>query len=239
MRNVNEGKENVVSDSVYVDLDEHCFDVAYDEKENNECCQSDYRFSVYADKSSKDKFKVHSDIQLDDENDRNQHGLDQHFQNEFSVLVTNQLFECEEVSMENKSDLMSDMTASRQQSDFTYSLQPETQGELQFFGKCSLVSGVDHEAFVFQISMHESLLDFDSQFSLYSHEHADVFSHNEHEVEVSANLYMHYEGEGSCFVLPSDVIQDANLVGKVEKDIFGLPQEDVNENKVFDRGKRF
>ena len=101
------------------------------------------------------------------------------------------------------------------------------------------MNGVEYEVFVFLISVHESLLDFDSQFSLCSHEHADVFSHSEHEVEVSANLYMHYESEGSCFILPSDVIQDANLIGKIEKDIFSLPHESANENQVYDRGKNF
>lgn len=66
-----------------------------------------------------------------------------------------------------------------------------------------------------------------------------MFSHSEHEVEVNADLYMHYENEERYFILPSDVIQDANLIGKIEKDNFSLPQEDVNENQVYDRGKKF
>ena len=64
--------------------------------------------------------------------------------------------------MKDKSDLVNDMIASRQQSDFKYSLQPETQGESQVFGTCNLVNGVEYEVFVFLINMHESLLDFDS-----------------------------------------------------------------------------
>ncbi len=121
-RNVNEGKVNVVSDSFYVDLAEHCFDVSYDEVEDSKGCQSDYRFSSCADKSCKDEFKVYSDIQFDEENDSDQHSLDQHFQNEFSYMVTNQCFECEEVSVKDESDLVNDTTASRQQSDSKHSL---------------------------------------------------------------------------------------------------------------------
>ena len=60
--NVSEGKFNVVSDAFYVDLVEHWFDVSCDEKENNEYCQSDNGFSLYSDKSCRDKFKVHPDI---------------------------------------------------------------------------------------------------------------------------------------------------------------------------------
>lgn len=152
--NVNEGKFNVVSDSFYVDLAEYCFDVSYGEVENSECCQSDYRFSSCANKSCEDEFKVYSDIQFDEEDDSDQPSLEQHFQNEFSCMVTNQCFECEEVSMKDESDLVNDTTASRQQSDFKHALQPETQGELQVFGVCNLVNNVDYEVFVFPISMH-------------------------------------------------------------------------------------
>lgn len=42
------------------------------------------------------------------------------------------------------------------------------------------MNGVEYEVFVSPIdSMYESLLDFDSQFSLCNHEHADVFSHSD------------------------------------------------------------
>ena len=76
--------------------------------------------------------------------------------------MTNQLFDCEEFSVENKSDLVNDMIVSRQQSDFTYSSHPETQGELQVFATCNLVNDIDYEVFVFSNNMLESLLDFDS-----------------------------------------------------------------------------
>ena len=50
--------------------------------------------------------------------------------------------------MKNKFDVMNDMTASRQQSDFTYSLQPETQGMNSIlwsilFQNANLIGGID------------------------------------------------------------------------------------------------
>lgn len=126
---VSEGKFNAVSDSFHAGYATISFDISCDEEENSEYCQSDYGFSLYADKSCEDKFKVYSDFQFDEEDDSGQHSLDQHFQNEFSILVTNQLFECEEVSTKVKSDSMSNMVASRQQLDFSYSSFTEAQGE--------------------------------------------------------------------------------------------------------------
>lgn len=153
-------------------------------------------------------------------------------------MVTNQCFECEEVSVEDKYDLVNDMTTCRKQSDLIYSSHLETQGELQVFGTCNLVSGVEYEIFVFLISMHESLLDFDSKFSLYNQEYIDIHFHTEHEDEIVFKFCRHYVNDDS-FILPSDVIQDANLIGKIEKDIFILPQRNVNENQVYDKGKKF
>lgn len=102
-----------------------------------------------------------------------------------------------------------------------------------------MVNDVDYEIFVFLISMHESSLDFGSQFNLCSHKHADAFSHSEHEDEIVFEFYMNYKNEEIYFVFPSDVIQDANLIGKIEKNNSILRQGDVNENQVFDRGKEF
>ena len=104
----------------------------------------------------------------------------------------------------------------------------------------SLVSGVDYEAFVFPISMHESLLDFDSQFSLYNYEHANMFSHNEHEVKGNYDICMHYENEGVNSIFPSSLFQNANMTGGIDgRDVFSLPHESVDENQVYDRGKKF
>lgn len=50
---------------------------------------------------------------------------------------------------------------------------------------------------------------------------------------------MYYENESENSILPSVLFQDANLIGKIEKYNFSLPQRDVNENQVYDRGKKF
>ena len=42
---------------------------------------------------------------------------------------------------------------------------------------------------------------------------------------------MHYENGDSHFVLPIEVIESVDVLGKEnENEIFSLPQEDVNEN---------
>ncbi len=72
--------------------------------------------------------------------------------------------------------------------------------------------------------MHESSLDFDSHFNLCSHEHADAFSHSEHEDEMVFEFYMRYENEGSCFVLPSYLFQYDDLIGETnDNENFSLP----------------
>ena len=51
---------------------------------------------------------------------------------------------------------------------------------------------------------------------------------------------MHYEEDESYFVLPNELIQNVDMLGEAnEKEIFSLPEEDVNENQVFERGKKF
>ena len=44
-----------------------------------------------------------------------------------------------------------------------------------------------------------------------------MFFHNEHDIEVNADLYMHYENEGVNSVLPSVLFQDANLTGGIDE----------------------
>ena len=61
-----EGEFNAFLYSSHVSNATIFFDVSCDEEENNECCQSEYGFSLCADKYCKDKFKVHSDILLDE-----------------------------------------------------------------------------------------------------------------------------------------------------------------------------
>lgn len=53
-------------------------------------------------------------------------------------------------------------------------------------------------------------------------------------------FYMHYENEGSGFVLPRFFFQYADLIGETnDNENFNLSLENVNENKVYDRGKKF
>ena len=86
---VSEEKFDVVSNYYHVGLAAMCLDVSYDGEENSESCQSKFGFPLCANKSSKDNFKVHSDIVLDGENDYDQNDLCQHFHDSFSDLVTN------------------------------------------------------------------------------------------------------------------------------------------------------
>ena len=73
-------------------------------------------------------------------------------------MVTNQLFEeCEEVSTKNESELVNDMVASRQQSDFMYSSHPEAQGELQI-DSCNSLNEIEYQDFVFPVKgIHDSV----------------------------------------------------------------------------------
>jgi hypothetical protein len=50
---------------------------------------------------------------------------------------------------------------------------------------------------------------------------------------------MHYEDDSS-FVLPNELIANVDPLGETNgNENFCLPQEDLNENQVFDRGKKF
>lgn len=240
VEDVSEGKFNVVTYSSHAYFSVICFDASCDEEENSKSCQSQYGFSLCANNSCRDKFKVHSDILLNEENDCDQHSVDQHFQNKFSCLVTNQLFRCEEVLVKNKYDSMNDMTASRQQSDFAYSSIPDTQGELQNFDTFNFLNKVEYESFMFLVdSMHHSNVDDNFQNDSNLHEHADLFSHSDHDVEVNTDVCMHYENGESYFIFLSDLFQDANLIDETDRrDAFNLPPESADENQIYDRGKK-
>ena len=87
-------------------------------------------------------------------------------------------------------------------------------------------------------SMHPSYVDDNFHFDPSLYEHADVLSHSEHDVEVNANKCMHYENEGVNSILPRVLFQDANLIGGTdENENFSFPQENVNENNVYNKGK--
>ena len=50
---------------------------------------------------------------------------------------------------------------------------------------------------------------------------------------------MYYEDNESYFGFPYKVIEITDVFGKEnENEGFSLPQEDVNENQVYDRGKK-
>ena len=115
----------------------------------------------------------------------------------------------------------------------------ETQGELHFLDICNLVNKAECECFVFpHDSMHLSYVYDGSQFNFDNQEHADFFSHNEHEEEANFDICMHYEAEGSYFVLPSVCFQYDDMIGETkERENHNLPLMDVTENYVYDRGK--
>ena len=51
---------------------------------------------------------------------------------------------------------------------------------------------------------------------------------------------MHYESQEDYFVFPVELVENSNVFGEtIENDTHSLPQEDVNENQVFYRGKNF
>lgn len=150
-------------------------------------------------------------------------------------MVNNPLFEeCEGVLPNDDYDLMSIRTTNEVK-------QSDTQGVLQNFGTCNFLNKVENESFLFLVdNMHQSYVDDGFQIDSSLHgEHAGLYFHSEHDVEVNADLYMHYENKGVDFVLPSDLIQNANLIGETNtRDISYLPHESANENQIYDRGKK-
>lgn len=51
---------------------------------------------------------------------------------------------------------------------------------------------------------------------------------------------MHYKSQESYFVLPDEIIEYFYVFGEIDRKVFSrLPQRDINENQVFDRGKKF
>lgn len=100
---------------------------------------------------------------------------------------------------------------------------------------------VEYQTFVFPIEgIHDSISSdqsyFQSDVSYY--DHAISYFHSEQGVESLSDFYMHYEDDDSSFVLPNEVIESVDMLGETNKDeSFSLPQEDVNKNKVYERGK--
>ena len=60
--------------------------------------------------------------------------------------------------------------------------------------------------------------------------------HSEQYVNQVPNL--HYESHDSYFVFPVELIEKFYMIGKTDgKVFFSLPQDSVNENQVYDKGK--
>ena len=223
------------------DCSEICFDTS-DEEESIENDIVDSEFPFYTDKSyinQSDDFKVPPSSLLDEDKYCDHHIFIQHFQNSFSELVTNQFFQCEEFSVSNKSDVMSKIAAKRRVSDFTYPSHPDTQGELHFLGICNSLNEVEYQTFVFSIEgIHESVSDHQYQFNINSCDHVDLHYHSEQCEESSSGL-LHYENEGDGFDFPNDMNQRSNVLDKTKgSQSFSLPQRDISQNQVFDRGRK-
>lgn len=61
--------------------------------------------------------------------------------------------------------------------------------------------------------------------------------HSELDEESDSSFYMHYEND---FVSPNLLMRNSNVCGEIDGyNTYSLPQRDVNENHVFDRGKKF
>ena len=134
---------------------------------------------------------------------------------------------------------MSDMIAKRQGSDFTHPSHPDTQGELQIFS-CNSLNEVEYQIFVFLVEgVHDLVSDDQFQLDISSYDNIDSCFHSEQD-EINVDLYMHYEDNDNSFVLPNEVIESVDVLGETnENESFSLPQENVNENQVYDRGKEF
>lgn len=89
-------------------------------------------------------------------------------------------------------------------------------------------------------SVHRS---FDgNEFQSYNEtqEHIDPYFHNEQVVGNDSNFFMHYESKDVEFFFPNEMIEDANLIGESNgTEVSILSQEYVNENHVYDTGKKF
>ena len=88
--------------------------------------------------------------------------------------------------------------------------------------------------------IHGSVSSDHFQFHSSCYDHADAYFHNEKGVDSMFDSYTHYEDDDSSFVLPNELTESVDMLGKTKKnESFSLPQEDVNENQVFDRGNKF
>ena len=121
-----------------------------------------------------------------------------------------------------------------------YSSYTEANGELHS-DPCNSLNEVEYHIFVFPVEeVHGSVSGDWFQLDLSCYDHADSYFRSEQGVDSGSNFYTHYESSDSSFVLPNELIANVDMLGKKnESESFSLPQKNVNENKVFDRGKKF
>ena len=121
-----------------------------------------------------------------------------------------------------------------------YPSHSDTQSELHFLDMFNFMNKMEYEHFVFPLdSMHLPYVYDGSQFDFYIQEHDTMKFHSEQGEESVSSFYMHYESDDGNFVLPNEVIESTVVLGKTkENESFSLPQEDVNENQVYDRGRK-
>ena len=132
--------------------------------------------------------------------------------------------------------------ANEEKLEFPYSSYSEAAGELHS-DLCNLFNEVEYQAFVFPIEGIHHLISSDHfyfQSDVSYCDHVDSYFHSEEGVDSGSDFCMHYEDNDDGFVLPNELIEKVDMLGKAKKDeSFSLPQENVNENKVYDRGKEF
>lgn len=112
---------------------------------------------------------------------------------------------------------------------------------MQNFDACNSFDELECENFVLLIdSIHESICEGQVQFDVGIYECVDSYFNSERDEESVSSFYMHYEKEYSYFLLANELIEDVNMFSEAnETSNLSLPQEVVNENKVYDRAKKF
>ena len=130
--------------------------------------------------------------------------------------------------------------ASEEKLDFPYSLYMDAQGELHS-NPCNSLNEVEYHIFVFIVEEVYGWVSSDRfQLDFNCYDHADSYFHSEQGVDNVSDFYMHNEDNDDGFVLPNEVIESVDMLGKTKKnESFIFPQESVNENQVYDRGKKF
>lgn len=224
----------------------------YDENERREIrVVADSMFSYFhkaeissdspCDKRNTNEIVYPSEL-FEKELDTDQYILDMQFHDNSYDLKFNQLLKCEEIAVCVQSDVGCIDNTDKKKSDSAYFSYLEAQGELQS-DLCNSFNEVEYQAFVFPVEgIHDSISSDQSylQSDVSYYDHTDSYFHSEQGVESLSDFYMHYEDDDSSFVLPNEVIKNVDVLGETNgNENFSLPQENGDENRVYDRGKQF